>query len=117
MELNAHVAKMRMLGRMCGVTRKDRIRNKNIRSNFWMTAIEIKKNKEYHLRWFWHMYRWPKTAILRQMKVYLWKVQGEEGDHFRLQPVRNEMPFCEGTEGMTLNGIEWKNKIHKCGPI
>ena len=47
------VAKMRIL-KLCGKTRKDKVRNKNIRLQVGIAAIE-EKLKETRLQWFGHI--------------------------------------------------------------
>lgn len=61
---NSHVQKMnimnivdmRMLRWMCLCTRRDKIRNKNIRGKVGMTSV-IDKMREIELRWFGHVKR------------------------------------------------------------
>ena len=55
------VAEMRMLRWMCGHTRKDRVRNDDIRDRVGVAPIE-EKLVQHRLRWFGHIQRWPPEA-------------------------------------------------------
>ena len=55
------VAEMRMLRWMCGHTRKDRIRNDDIRDRVGVAPIE-EKLVQHRLRWFGHIQRRPPEA-------------------------------------------------------
>ena len=52
------VAEMRMLRWMCGHTRKDRVRNDDIRDSVGVAPIE-EKLVQHRLRWFGHIQRRP----------------------------------------------------------
>jgi hypothetical protein len=52
------VAEIRMLRWICGHTRKDRIRNDDIRDKFGVTPIQ-EKLVQHRLRWFGHIQRMP----------------------------------------------------------
>lgn len=47
---------------MCGVTRKDRIRNENIQRNLWLAPIED-KILECHFRWFAEVHKIKKQLL------------------------------------------------------
>jgi hypothetical protein len=55
------VAEMRMLRWICGHTRKDRVRNNDIRERLGVAPVE-EKLVQHHLRWFGHMQRRPAEA-------------------------------------------------------
>jgi hypothetical protein len=55
------VAEMCMLQWICGHTRRDRVRNDDIRERLGVTSVE-EKLVEYRLRWFGHMQRRPAEA-------------------------------------------------------
>lgn len=52
------VAEMRMLRRMCGHARKDRVQNDHIRDRVGVAPIE-EKLVQHRLRWFGHIQRRP----------------------------------------------------------
>jgi hypothetical protein len=57
------VAEIRMLCWICGHTRRDQIRNDNIRNKLGVAPIQEKLD-QHHLRWFDHIQRKPpKTPI------------------------------------------------------
>ena len=64
-EQSLGVAEMRMLRWMCGKTRKDRVRNEDIRSQVGVAPIEGKM-REHRLRWFGHICRRPSDAPVRR---------------------------------------------------
>jgi hypothetical protein len=55
---------MRMLRYICGHTRKDRVRNDDIRERLGVTLVE-EKLVQHRLRWFGHMQRRPVEASIR----------------------------------------------------
>ncbi|PVH33313.1 hypothetical protein PAHAL_9G624200 [Panicum hallii] len=55
------VAEMRMLRWFCGHTRRDRVRNKEIRDRVGVAPIE-EKLIQHRLRWFGHVQRRPPEA-------------------------------------------------------
>ena len=55
------VAKMHMLRLMCGHTRKDRVRNDDIRDRVGVAPIE-EKLVQHRVRWFGHIQRRPPEA-------------------------------------------------------
>jgi hypothetical protein len=58
------VAEMRMLCWICGHTRKDRIRNDDIRDKFGVASIQ-EKLVQHRLRWFGHIQRRSPEALVR----------------------------------------------------
>jgi len=62
------VAEMHMLRWMCGNTRRDKVRNKDIRTKIGVTSVE-EKIKENRLRWFSHIRRRP-TGASPASRVY-----------------------------------------------
>jgi hypothetical protein len=55
------VAEMRMLRWICGHTRRDRVRNDDIRERVGVAPIE-EKLMQHRLRWFGHIQRRPEEA-------------------------------------------------------
>jgi hypothetical protein len=58
------VAEMRILCWICGHTRRDRVRNKDIRDRVGVAPIE-EKLVQHRLRWFGHVQRRPPEAPVR----------------------------------------------------
>jgi hypothetical protein len=58
------VAEMRMLRWICGNTRRDRVRNDDIRERLEVAPVE-EKLVQHHLRWFGHIQRRPTEAPVR----------------------------------------------------
>jgi hypothetical protein len=58
------VAEIRMLRWICGYTRKDRIRNDDIRDKVGVAPIQ-EKLVQHHLRWFGHIQRRPPETSVR----------------------------------------------------
>jgi hypothetical protein len=55
---------MRMLRWICGYTRKDRIKNDDIRDKLGVAPIQ-EKLVQHRLRWFYHIQRRPPEALVR----------------------------------------------------
>ena len=58
---------MRMLRWMCGNTRRDKVRNEDIRTKICVTSIEDKM-RENRLRWFGHVQHRPTDAQVRRVE-------------------------------------------------
>jgi hypothetical protein len=59
-----NVAEMRMLRWICGNTRRDRVRNDDIRDRLGVTPVE-EKLVQHRLRWFGHIQQRPAEAPVR----------------------------------------------------
>uniref|UniRef100_A0A0A9HGK3 Uncharacterized protein n=1 Tax=Arundo donax TaxID=35708 RepID=A0A0A9HGK3_ARUDO len=62
------IAEMRMLRWMCDHTRKDRVRNDDIRDKVGVASIE-EKLVQHHLRWFRHIQRRPPEASVYSGRI------------------------------------------------
>ncbi|KAM2674352.1 hypothetical protein EV2_015554 [Malus domestica] len=109
---------MRMLRWMCGHTRKDKIRNEDIRGKVGVAEIEGKM-RENRLRWFGHVQRMPTDAPIRRCD-YGTEVQGRRG---RGRPrktleetLRKDLEYLDLTEDMTQDRTQWRSKIHIADP-
>ncbi|KAM1975200.1 hypothetical protein ACFX15_040005 [Malus domestica] len=112
------VAEMRMRRWMCGHTRKDKIRNEDIRGKVGVAEIEGKL-RENRLRWFGHVQRRPTDAPVRRCD-YGTKVQGRRG---RGRPrktleetLRKDLEYLDLTEDRTQDRAQWRSKIHIANP-
>ncbi|KAM2784937.1 hypothetical protein PS2_006010 [Malus domestica] len=112
------VAEMRMLRWMCGHTRKDKIRNEDIRGKVGVAEIEGKM-RENRLRWFGHVQRRHTDAPIRRCD-YGTEVQGRRG---RGRPrktleetLRKDLEYLDLTKDMTQDRAQWRSKIHIADP-
>ncbi|KAM2694147.1 hypothetical protein EV2_008244 [Malus domestica] len=112
------VAEMRMLRWMCGHTRKDKIRNEDIRGKVGVAEIEGKM-RENRLRWFGYVQRRPTDAPIRRCD-YGTEVQGRRG---RGRPkktleetLRKDLEYLDLTKDMTQDRAQWRSKIHIVDP-
>jgi hypothetical protein len=62
--LQLSVTEMRMLRWICGHTRRDQVRNDDIRERIGVAPVE-EKLMQHHLRWFGHMQRRPAETPIR----------------------------------------------------
>ena len=106
------VGEMRMLRRMCGKTRKDKIKNERFRENLRVATIGG-KIRETCLRWFGHVQRRPVTAPLR--KSLARKVDGPLRGRGRpkrtwMEVVKINMMKCNLSEDLAQDRSEWRNR-------
>ena len=74
------VAKMRMSRWMCGNTRRDKVRNEDIRTKIGVASIE-EKMRENRLRWFDHVRRRPTNVPVHRVEcIKLGQVKRARGD-------------------------------------
>ncbi|RXH87370.1 hypothetical protein DVH24_034270 [Malus domestica] len=97
------VAEIMMLHWMCGHTRKDKIRNEDIRGKVGIAEIEGKM-RENRLRWFGHVQRRHTDASVRRYDYEI-EVQGRRG---RGRPkktleetLRKDLEYLDLMEDMT----------------
>jgi hypothetical protein len=62
------VAGMRMLRWICGDTRRDRVRNDDIRERLGVAPVD-EKLVQHRLRWFGHMQQRPTEAPIRNVVI------------------------------------------------
>ena len=73
------VAEMHMLCWVCGNTRRDKVRNEDIRTKIGVASIEEKMRKN-HLRWFGHVRRRPIDAPVQLVeRINLGQVKRAQG--------------------------------------
>ncbi|KAM2249069.1 hypothetical protein ACFXTI_003764 [Malus domestica] len=101
------VVEMRMLRWMCGHTRKDKIRNMDIRGKVGVAEIEGKM-RENRLRWFGHAQRRPTDAPGRRGRGRPRKTLEET--------LRKDLEYLDLTEDMTQNRAQWRSRIHIADP-
>jgi len=74
------VAEIRMFRWMCGKTRRDNVRNENIRIKIGVASIK-EKMRENRLRWFGHMRRRSTDTPVRRVEhINLGKLKERRGD-------------------------------------
>ncbi|XP_045458246.1 uncharacterized protein LOC123668558 [Melitaea cinxia] len=66
-ERRVHAAEMRMLRWLCGVTRKDRIRNKNVTGSLKVASV-TKKIRRSRLAWYGHVMKRDERYIGKRMR-------------------------------------------------
>ncbi|KAM1787825.1 hypothetical protein ACFX11_038188 [Malus domestica] len=105
---------MNMFRWMCGHTRKDKIRNEDIRGKVRVAKI-VGKLRENRLQWFGHVQRRPTDAPIRRYDYGI-EVQGPRG---RGRPrktleetLRKDLEYLDLTEDMTQDQAQWCSKIH-----
>ncbi|KAJ2943370.1 hypothetical protein O0L34_g12180 [Tuta absoluta] len=112
-----HVAEMKMLRWMCGVTRLDKIRNEYVRGSLGVRDI-ADKLQESRLRWYGHVKRRPpeyignKVANLNTRGI---RRRGRPKTRW-LDVIRKDMSSCDVTEEDTSNRAKWREKTRKADP-
>ena len=108
------VAEMRMLRWICGNTRRDRIRNDDIRERLGVAPVE-EKLVQHRLRWFGHIQRRPAEAPVRSGVI---RRSGNE-KRGRGRPnltweesVKRDLKDWCITKELALDRREWKLAIH-----
>ena len=103
---------------MCGHTRKDMIRNTNIRERVGVVSIE-EKLVENRLRWFGHVQRRPLSAPVRRVDQTTWSpVRRGRG---RLKQTLSEVTerdllINNILKSMVFDKAQWCRVIHVADP-
>ena len=113
-----HVAEMRMLRLMCGVTRKDRVRNEKVRGSVGVACM-ADKLAEARLRWFGHVVRKREEDVVKRV----WrmdedvKLQRGRPEQTWRQVVRKDMKNRDLQEELANDRKAWRVAIHIPTPI
>lgn len=108
------VAEMRMLRWMCGYTRRDRIRNDDIREKIGVAPIE-EKIIQHRLRWYGHVQRRPPDAPVRSGNVNHVESTRRGRGRPRLtwdEAVKRDLKAWNIPRELTLDRNAWKSAIH-----
>ncbi|KAG5581552.1 hypothetical protein H5410_052179 [Solanum commersonii] len=87
------VVEIRMLRCMCGLAKRDRIRNVDIRDKMGVASVKDKM-REAGLRWFEHVKRRCTDALSRPKK-------------YKGEAITQDMTHLQVTENMTLDRRLW----------
>jgi hypothetical protein len=108
------VAEIRMLRWICGHTRRDRVRNDDIRERLGVTPVE-EKPVQHRLRWFEHIQRMPAEAPIRNRVIRRIgnkkRGRGRPNMTWEESVKRDLKDWCITNE-LTLDRREWKLTIH-----
>ena len=108
------VAEMRMLRWMCGNTRRDKVRNEDIRTKIGVASIE-EKMRENRLRWFGRVRRRPTDALVRRVeRIKLGQVKRAQGrsKNTWMEVIRQDIEAKGLNEGILLYRNEWRKLTH-----
>jgi hypothetical protein len=108
------VAKMRMLRWICGHTRRDRIRNDDIRDKFEVALIQ-EKLVQHRLRWFGHIQRRPPETPVRSGILSRHKNTRRGRGRPRLiweEAIKKYLKECNISKELALDRSAWKMTIH-----
>ena len=75
--------------------------------------------RESHLRWFGHVQRRVINAPVRKSELI--QVEGMKKGRGRpkiilVQVIKKDMTIKEVTKSMTIDRVEWRNRIHMADP-
>jgi hypothetical protein len=113
-----NVAEMRMLRWICGHTRRDRVRNDDIRETLGVAPVE-EKLVQHCLRWFGHIQRRPVEASIRNGVIRLTgnKKRGRGRPNLAWEEsVKRDLKDWCITKELALDRREWKIAIHVLEP-
>jgi hypothetical protein len=108
------VAEMRMLRWICGHTRRDRVRNDDIREKLGVAPVE-EKLVQHRLRWFGHIQWRPAEALIRNgvIKRTGNKKRGRVRPNLACEEsVKRDLKDWCITKELALDRREWKLAIH-----
>jgi hypothetical protein len=108
------VAEMQMLRWICGHTRKDRIRNDNIRDKLGVTPIQ-EKLVQHRLRWFGHIQRMPPEALVRSDILSRPENTRRGRGRLRLtweETIKRDLKKWNISKELALDISAWKMTIH-----
>ncbi|KAG7310779.1 hypothetical protein JYU34_003595 [Plutella xylostella] len=116
-EKRMHVTEMRMLRWMCGVTRKDRIRNEYIRGSMKVAPI-VEKMKSHRLSWFGHVMRREDDYVTKKVLEMRPEGRRKRGRPRKtwLDCVKENMRECGVNEDMTEDRVKWRDMTNKADP-
>ena len=110
-EARREVNEMRMLRWMCGVTRRDMIRNEHIRGATRVVKAS-KKITEKRLKWYGHVRRMKEEHnIERILDVDIPVKEEEDGQTYDGKMHTKTMTDMGLKEDNTTNWAEWKKKL------
>jgi hypothetical protein len=116
--LQISVTEMRMLRWICGHTRRDQVRNDDIRERIGVTPVE-EKLMQHRLRWFGHMQRRPAEAPIRNGVIRRTgnkkRSRGRPNLTWEESVKRDLKDWCI-TKELPLDMREWKLVIHVAEP-
>lgn len=116
-EVKVHFVEMCMLGRTCGVTRSDRIRNEHVQQNLQVAPIE-EKMTECSLRWYEHEHKRPESSPVRHVEELHVKGIGKRGRAVKTLIVlkKDSMESWILELNMATNKVKWESRTHRADP-
>ena len=110
---NSHIQKlkiteMRMLRWMCGLTRRNKVRNEIIREKVRVALVEDKMQEE-SLRWFGHVMRRVRRCKRLALDGFR-RSRGRLKKYWR-EVIRHDMEQLQLSEDMTLDRKVWRSRI------
>jgi hypothetical protein len=108
------VAEMRMLQSICGHTRRDQVRNDDMRERLEVAPVE-EKLVQHRLRWFGHIQRKPVEAPIRNRVIRRTNNKKRGRGRPNLiweESVKRDLKDWCITKELALDRREWKLAIH-----
>ena len=75
--------------------------------------------KESHLRWFGHVQRRVIIALVKKSELIQVEVMKKGRGRPKIilvQVIKKDMTIKEVTKSMTIDRVEWRNRIHMADP-